>query len=1105
VTSKLDERAADEQHRNSVRPRGKRLLAEVPHLAGLILGVFTVLSLCWSISPYVRRFLRIPREYINNYYFSAPDTSLAWTLVVGLLAGALASRKRIAWWLLTVYLALFAITNATEVAMSRNVHAAIAIVLHLFAIGVLVASRSEFYTKVRPGAVWKALGVLIAGLAVGSLLGWGLVQLFHGTLNGWERPLWALNRVTALVLVDNEQFDGHTYGFVNFVLGLFGAIALLAAVIVLFRSQRADNALTGTDESALRGLLEGSDVEDSLGYFATRRDKAVVFAANGKAAVTYRVELGVCLASGDPIGMKESWPQAIEAWLDMSEKYGWAPAVMGASQLGATAYQRGGLTVLQLGDEAILQTRSFSLNGSEMKPVRQAVNRLRKQGFDVRIRRHRDLSAEEMAQVIERADAWRGSETERGFSMALDRLGDSLDGDCLLVECIDAEKRVLGMISLVPWGRSGVSLDLMRRDPKGPNGVMELMISDLALNSDQYGVTKVSLNFAVFRSAFEEGARIGAGPILRVWRGVLLFFSRWWQLEALYRSNVKYQPEWAPRYLCFEDNRAIPRVAIASALAEGFIPRFGRDSGTKHTGTHESVPTALAEGGALHADGSAPDSTDSEPEKTIGPRRPDQVRVRMAKLDRLTAAGVDAYPVAYPPTHSIANARKSPHGTTVRLAGRLLRIRDYGGVTFAVLRDWSGDIQLLIDRERVGEEKTAEFASFFDLGDLIEVSGTIGTSRKGELSLLASDWRMTGKCLHPLPDKWKGLSDPESKVRQRYVDMAISNETREITVARSAVVRSLRDTLNDWGYLEVETPILQQVHGGANATPFTTHINAYDLDLYLRIAPELYLKRLCVGGMEKVFELGRTFRNEGVDFSHNPEFTILEAYEAHSDYDRMLVSCRTLIQNAAIAAHGEAIAMRPGPDGKLVPVDISGEWAIKTLHGAVSEALGEEITPDTEVHTLRRLCDKAGVPFQTAWDAGQVALEMYEHLVEDRTEAPTFYKDFPTSVSPLTRSHRSIAGVTERWDLVAWGVELGTAYSELTDPVEQRRRLTEQSMLAAGGDPEAMELDEDFLQALEHAMPPTGGLGMGVDRVVMLITGRSIRETLPFPLAKPRL
>ncbi|CAM2912408.1 bifunctional lysylphosphatidylglycerol synthetase/lysine--tRNA ligase LysX [Skermania piniformis] len=1119
-------------HKQREQPiaRPRRWLAEVPHIAGLVVGIFATLCFVWSISPLLRVLSRPVREYLDAYYVDAPDTSLAWALVLGLLAAALASRKRIAWWLLTGYLVGITALNVKDVLGRHDLNAAAAAVVHLAVLAVLLAAHRQFYTRVRPGALWRALGVLLAGLALGTLLGWGLLELFPGTLPQAQRPFWALNRVTARVFADNHQFDGHAPIFVNALLGLFGAIALLVAVITLFRSQRAANALTGNDESALRGLLQRYGGDDSLGYFATRRDKAVVFAPSGKAAVTYRVEVGVCLASGDPIGEREAWPHAIAAWLELADRYGWAPAVMGAGELGATAYRRAGLSVLQLGDEAILYPDSFRLTGPEMKPVRQAANRLARQGVTVRIRRHRDIDPDEMKQVIARADRWRDTETERGFSMALGRLGDPLDGDCLLVEALapnntaalapnntaalapnnteapaaGEQQAVLGMLSLVPWGTNGVSLDLMRRDPRGPNGVMELMISDLARTADRHGITKISLNFAVFRSAFEEGGRIGAGPILRLWRGVLLFFSRWWQLEALYRSNVKYRPDWVPRYLCFPDNRELPRVGIAGALAEGFLPHLGGEQTTRHTGTHDAAPATLT---GLHADGSAPGSAESTALPTPAARparvhRPEQVRVRMAKLDRLAASGVDPYPTAQPPTHTVAAARACPLGTPIRIAGRLLRIRDYGGVTFAVVRDWSGDLQLLIDRARVGAESAATFTADFDLGDLIEVSGVLGHSRSGELSLLADAWRMTGKCLHPLPEKWKGLQDPEARVRQRYVDLAINPEIREILVKRSAVTRSLRTTLTGWGYLEVETPILQRVHGGANAKPFTTHINAYDLDLYLRIAPELYLKRLCVGGVEKVFELGRTFRNEGVDQSHNPEFTILEAYEAHADYLRMLTCCRELIQAAAVAANGRCIALRPGPDGGLIPVDISGEWPVRTMHAAISAALGTEVTPDTPLAELRRLCDDAAITYQSTWDAGHVALEMYEHLVEAHTEEPTFYTDFPVSVSPLTRSHRSVPGVTERWDLVAWGTELATAYSELTDPIEQRRRLTAQSLLAAGGDAEAMELDEEFLTALEHAMPPTGGLGMGVDRIVMLLTGRGIRETLPFPLVR---
>ena len=1087
----------------------------VPAAAGWTVGVIATLSLIASVSPGIRWLIKEPREFVNDYIFNFPDTSFAWAFVLALLAAALAARKRIAWWILVLYMVAAIGWNIVDIAARgetwmRETGEMIGVGFHVAAIVFLLLARKQFWAKVRRGALLKAAATLVLSMSVGTLIGWALLELFPGSLAREDRFLYALNRVSAFAGASSESFSGHPHVFVNALLGLFGALALMVAAIVLFRSQRAENALTGEDESAIRGLLELWGKNDSLGYFATRRDKAVVFAPNGRAAITYRVEVGVCLASGDPVGDPKAWPQAIEEWLALCQTYGWAPGVMGASSTAAQAFRESGLNALQLGDEAILYPDNFRLSGPDMRAVRQAVTRARRAAATVRIRRHRDIDSEEMARVIARAEAWRDTESERGFSMALGRLGDPADGDCLLVEAVQnaaGKDEVVAMVSLVPWGNNGASLDLMRRSPRSPNGTIELMVSELCMQSEGIGVTRISLNFAMFRSAFEQGAQLGAGPVARLWRGLLVFFSRWWQLETLYRSNMKYQPEWVPRYACYDDARLVPRVGIASVIAEGFLVLpFSQRNEQPHTGQHISAPENLVATGLLHHDGTAPDLSELQadlPEAEDGPRLPEQVRVRMAKLKTLQSNGVDAYPVGQPPSHTVAQAIDADdEGVTV--AGRVLRIRDYGGVLFAQLRDWSGEIQLLLDNSILDDGTTADFTQAIDLGDLIEVTGSMGRSKSGTRSLMVRAWRLIGKCLRPLPDKWKGLTDQEARVRARYVDLAINTEARDLIRARSAVLHAIRETLVGKGFLEVETPILQQIHGGANARPFLTHINAYDLDLYLRIAPELYLKRLCVGGVERVFELGRAFRNEGVDFSHNPEFTLLEAYQAHADYNVWIDGCRELIQNAAQAANGAQVFLCPRDDGTLEPVDISGEWTVKTVHGAVSEALGEQIGPDTNLAALRKLCDAANIPYLTHWDAGAVVLELYERLVEDRTEAPTFYKDFPTSVSPLTRPHRSIPGVAERWDLVAWGVELGTAYSELTDPVEQRRRLQEQSLLAAGGDPEAMELDEDFLQAMEYAMPPTGGLGMGVDRVVMLITGRSIRETLPFPLAKPR-
>ncbi|AVZ76642.1 lysine--tRNA ligase [Streptomyces lunaelactis] len=1083
------------------------LLSRVPGAFAMFFAALGVFCVVLALIPPLRRLLRPVAMFLDRVAVPV-SANLAYAVFLLLLAAAIGARKKAAWWLVVGYLALLFIADVLVLIFDEDWTWIPNLVVCTIALVVLVLARGEFYARTRRGALRRALLVLVLGLAAGILVGWGLVELFPGGLPQRQRLPWAANRVLG-GLVSADQFDGRPGRVLFFLLGLFGALALLSAASTLFRSQRMEAALQGDEEPRIRALLGAYGSQDSLGYFATRRDKAVVFSPSGKGAVTYRVEAGVCLASGDPVGAREAWTPAIEAWLDVAKRYAWAPAVMGASEEGATVFARSGLGAIQLGDEAILQVARFDLDGRDMRVTRQAVNRVRRTGARTLIRRHSALPDEEMKRIVDKADAWRDTETERGFSMALDRLGDPADGDCLLVEAFDGHGNLIALLSFVPWGRDGISLDLMRRDRTAPNGVMEFMVAELCAQAPKLGVRRISLNFAVFRSAFEEGARIGAGPVLRMWRKLLLFFSKWWQLEALYRSNVKYQPEWYPRFLCFGDAGSLARVGLASGIAEGFVsvPSMRKLWG-KGRSRHGVVSPVTTEGlPSIDALGLA----GPEPGTAAEERLPEQVRIRHRKLERLRADGIDPYPVGIAQrTDTLAEIRAAhpaPEpgtrtGRQATVAGRVMVVRDLGGVVFAVLRDWSGDLQIAFTRDGAGRQVLKGFTSDVDLGDHITATGEIGTSDKGELSVFVTDWQLTGKCLRPLPDKRRGLADPEARVRRRYLDLVASPGARDVVRHRSTAVQALRQGLLERGYLEVETPMLQQIHGGANARPFTTHINAYDLDLYLRIAPELYLKRLCVGGLEKVFEMGRTFRNEGVSYKHNPEFTMLEAYQAFADYDVMLDLTRELIQGAATAAFGSPIAHKAGPDGKFVEHDISGPWPVKTLYGAVSEALGEEVDADTDEATLRRLCDRAGVPHVPDDTRGDVVLEMYERLVEERTKMPTFYKDFPTDVSPLTRQHRHDPRLAERWDLVAFGTELGTAYSELTDPVEQRRRLTAQSLLAAGGDPEAMEIDEDFLDALEYAMPPTGGLGIGVDRLVMFLTGLTIRETLPFPLVR---
>jgi lysyl-tRNA synthetase class 2 len=485
---------------------------------------------------------------------------------------------------------------------------------------------------------------------------------------------------------------------------------------------------------------------------------------------------------------------------------------------------------------------------------------------------------------------------------------------------------------------------------------------------------------------------------------------------------------------------------------------------------------------------------------------PEQLRIRREKYDRLIADPDRApFPVGVARTTSLAQVRADfpdlapgvETGVRVGVTGRVIFVRNTGKLCFATVREGDVELQVMLSMDRVGEQALADWKADVDLGDLVFVTGEVIASKRGELSVLADQWRLTAKALRPLPVAHKPLSE-ETRVRQRYVDLIVRSDARQMVRTRADVTRSLRETLHGRGFLEVETPILQTVHGGAAARPFHTHLNAFDIDMSLRIATELYLKRCVVGGLEKVYEIGRTFRNEGVDSTHSPEFTMLEAYEAYGDYDTMAELTRALITNAA-AAVDMPIAI--GHDG--TEIDLAGPWRTVGVHDLVAEAVGAEVTPGTDSDTLRGYAERMGVALRPEWAAGAIVLELFEKLVEHTLIQPTFVRDYPVDVRPLARPHRDDPRLAEAWDLIIGGVEIAPAYSELVDPVEQRRRLVEQSLAAAHGDPEAMQLDEDFLRALEYGMPPTGGLGLGVDRLVMLLTGKGIRETILFPLLKP--
>lgn len=492
---------------------------------------------------------------------------------------------------------------------------------------------------------------------------------------------------------------------------------------------------------------------------------------------------------------------------------------------------------------------------------------------------------------------------------------------------------------------------------------------------------------------------------------------------------------------------------------------------------------------------------------------PEQIQVRSDKRARMLAEGRSPYPVHVDITTTIEQVRAQyahlqageETQDVVGLAGRVRLMRNSGKLCFATLMAGGGQqIQIMLSAGEVGAESLAAYKADVDLGDHLWVRGRVIASKRGELSIFVSEWALTCKALRPLPKSYTNEAGEEVslsedvRIRRRELDMIIRPAARDMVRQRAGVVKALRAYLDEHGFIEAETPMLQNLHGGAAARPFITHMNAYDTDLYLRIAPELYLKRCLIGGIERVFEINRNFRNEGADSSHSPEFAMMEAYQAYGDYDQIAVLTRELVQRAARDVFGsEVVKLADGTE-----YDLSGEWDQIDLYGSLSEKLGEEITVRTPREELVKIADRLEVEIEDYYVPGKIVETLWEELVGDHLWRPTFVRDFPEDTSPLVKSHPDKPGQVQKWDLIVRGFELATGYSELNDPVVQRARFEEQSLAAAGGDPEAMQVDEDFLIAMEQGMPPAGGMGMGLDRLLMALTGLGIRETITFPLVK---
>ncbi|MET8239481.1 phosphatidylglycerol lysyltransferase domain-containing protein [Streptomyces sp. NPDC001981] len=524
------------------------------------------------------------QNYFTPYLLTAGFSS---GVVALFLAVTMRRRKRAAWIVNMVLSGLLLLLFAFVISfpeIRQYPQNWISLALTAAFVLALLLGRREFYAKGDRSNPKLAAVVAVGGLLITSLISTLLVTVTNTAHDEYRSTFldrWRYGALRLISVADNSRFPGITVpGWVAVVINILSTLLLIAVVYAAFRSRRAVDPITPQDEDRLRVLLDRNGDRDSLGYFALRREKSVVWSPTGKAAVAYRVVGGVSLASGDPIGDPEAWPGAIEPWLAEAREHGWIPAVMGVSEEGGTVYARHGLDALELGDEAIVETAEFTLDGRAMRTVRQAYNRVKRAGYEVTVRRHADIPDDEMAELLRRADDWRDGETERGFSMALGRLGDPADGQCVMLACRDSgdapgQGELRAVLSFVPWGPNGLSLDLMRRDRNSENGLMEFMVIELLQRAPKLGITQVSLNFAMFRSVFERGSRLGAGPVLRLWRSLLSFFSRWWQIESLYRANAKYRPIWEPRFMLFEKSSDLLRIGIAAARAEGFLEAPG--------------------------------------------------------------------------------------------------------------------------------------------------------------------------------------------------------------------------------------------------------------------------------------------------------------------------------------------------------------------------------------------------------------------------------------------------------------------------------------------------------------------------------------------------
>ena len=873
--------------------------------------------------------------------------------------------------------------------------------------------------------------------------------------------------------------------------GLLTAIALASIVgyarftIFGLTLKHEGREMAVEDERHVRELLGHYGEQDSLGYFATRRDKSVIFSPDATAAITYRVLSGISLASADPVGSEDSWAAVIREWLAEAAANNWIPAVMASSERGARQYQKFGFKALQLGDEAVIDVRDISSVSGRPNRVQKAALRLQLAGYTSRIRRHGDIPATELYHLSLLATQWRGAQKERvGFSMNLSRFGDPTDDSCILIEALDPSGTLQGFLSLVPWGRCGLSLDLLCRSPNGKNGLSEFMIVELAAASSPLGVTRISLTFVMFRSVFDQANRIGAGPIMLGYRAALRGLSRFVQLESLYRFTVKCEPQWYPRFACFRQIRQIPKITWMCLSVEGFLP--------------EQPKSQRREGNTVDFRHSFQDMNKPPPRMTDGInewaiRRP--VRIHVDKLDQYRNSYDDPYKASFVPDSDLRAIREqftelptgARSGKFVKLAGRVVAKRDRGRLCFLVLVDLSGKIQAIVEAKELGYARLRELLHIIGPGDLLGVCGEIVNSRRRELSILVREWVLTAKCLHPFPRAQTRAPGNNHITKLSYLFPWEANEKIRL---RCHLISVLRLFLEQRHFLEIETPVPSRASQGSGANPRIKPRNVFRHQHQIVI--EQYLKSLRMSGISRTFEIKRGFRTEDA-LPPGDEFIILEACQTYIDYLGTMDLVRQLVQQASCAIYDKKAVTRQSGKGDW---EGSEQWQVLTVHAAVAAALQCPITVDTSYSELHSACKRAGIEVPPVASRDQLVICAFKRLVEPATQYPTFYIDYPVSSLPLTRQHRLHSRLAERWGLVAFGVEIATSSSELTDPIEYQRSLPQQQSYAASkSNSDVTEVNDEFLLSLQYGMPPRASFQLSIHHLLDVLTSCPAMDT----------